>query len=162
MRFLACRAFVSVLILFPTVVSAQSELPKTSDWNRIHALSSGVVTRVRIHKHAAQGERDVKGFFSSATDTSITLLFRSGQTGTIDRRAVSAVRVRRPFKRRYAGWVIAVSVAGMTGYLYNRPGSEDLSPEARILFPALITAPSALAGFLMMPTRLVYRAPRNP
>ncbi len=138
-------------------------LPKSSDWNRIPAISPGMVTRVKILKNEAiAGERIVKGFFSSSTDTSITVLFRDGTTRTIERGVISTVRVRRPFKKRTTGWVIGLSTAVIAGYLYAGPGTGDISPAFKFIMPALITAPAAVGGFFMMPTRLVYRAPPVP
>ena len=151
----------------PAIVSAQAgdnqKPPKVADWNRIHALSPDVITRVRIYKNEApRGERNLKGFFSSSTDASITILFPTGETKTIEKRVVSTVRVRRPFKKRYTGWAIGISTAVITGYLYGGPGTSDISPSAKFILPALITAPATVAGFFMMPTSLVYRAARNP
>lgn len=137
--------------------------PRLSDWNRVHAVSPGVVTRVKIIKsEAPRGERNVKGFFSSSTDTSITILFRDSTTRTIEKEVISIIRIRRPFKKRTAGWVIGISTAVITGYLYAGPGTGDISPPFKFIIPASITAPAAVAGFFMMPTRLVYRAPRSP
>ena len=147
------------------VVSAQDPVnpPKTSDWNRIRALSPGVITHLKIHRdEAPKGQRRVKGFFTSSTDTSITVVLRTGQSKTIEKRAVSTVRVRRPFKKRYTGWAIGIATAVITGYLYNGPEAWDITPIFRFIFPALITAPATVAGFFMMPTKLVYRAPRIP
>ena len=158
------RVWLLSLALSPVIVSAQDtgHLPKVSDWNRIHALSPGVVTRVKILKdEAPRGERNVKGFFSSSTDTSITILFQDGTVRTIEKGVISTVRVRRPFNKRYTGWAIGISTAAITGYLYAGPGTGDISPSAGFIIPALITVPATVAGFFMMPTRLVYRAPRT-
>ena len=155
------RVWFLGLALSPGIVFAQDtgHLPKASDWNRIHALSPGVITRVKILKdEAPRGERNVKGFFSSSTDHSITILFQNGTTRTIEKAVISTVKVRRPFKKRITGWVIGISTAIVTGYLYAGPGTGDISPSAQFIIPALITAPAALAGFFMMPTKLVYRA----
>lgn len=156
------RVWFLGLALGPGIVFAQDagDLPKVSDWNRIHALSPGVVTRVKTLKdEAPSGHRNVKGFFSSSTDTSITVLFRDGTARTVKKGVISTVRVRRPFKKRYTGWAIGISTAAITGYLYAGPGTSDISPSFKFIFPALFTAPAMVAGFFMMPTRLVYRAP---
>ena len=158
------RVWLLSLALSPGIVFAQDtgHLPKASDWNRIHALSPGVTTRVKILKdEAPRGERNVKGFFSSSTDHSITILFQNGTTRTIEKAVVSTVRIRRPYKKRYTGWAMGAATAIITGHLYGKPGS-DITSIYQILIPALSTVPAALAGFFMMPTRLVYRAPRTP
>ncbi len=152
------------LALGPGIAFAQDtgHLPKAGDWNRIHALSPGEITRVKMLKNEApRGKRNVKGFFSSSTDTSITILFQDGTTRTIEKGAISTVRVRRPFRKRTTGWVIGISTAVITGYLYAGPGTSDITPSAKFIIPALITTPATVAGFFMMPTRLVYRAPRT-
>ncbi len=159
------RVWFLGLTLSPGIVFAQDtgHLPKASDWNRIHALSPGVITRVKILKdEAPRGDRNVKGFFSSSTDTSITILYRDGTARTIEKGVISTVRVRRPFNKRYTGWAIGISTAAITGYLYAGPGTEDISPSAKFIIPALITAPATVAGFFMNSTRLVYRAPGTP
>lgn len=156
------RVWFLGLALCPGIVFAQDtgNLPTVSDWNRIHALSPGVVTRVKVLKdEAPRGERNVKGFFSSSTDHSISVLFKDGTTRTIEKGVVSTVRVRRPFRKRYTGWALGLSTAAITGYLYAGPGTSDISPSAKFIIPALFTAPAMVAGFFMMPTKTVYRAP---
>lgn len=153
------------LILFPVIVTAQNkgDMREINDWNRLHTLSPGIITRVQIDKNEApKGERKIRGFFSSYTDTSITLLFPTGQTRTIEKRLVSTVRIRRPFKKRYTGWGIGISVAIITGILYTGPGTGDIEALGKLLIPSAITAPSMVAGFFMMPTKLVYRSPLTP
>ncbi len=137
--------------------------PRSRDWNHVHALTPGVITHVRIQsKEAPQGERKFKGFFSSSTDSSITLLFRDGATQTIERRVVSTVRVRRPFKKRYTGWAMGIASAAIMGYLSRGPKSDFTKFHEKFFLTALVACPSAVAGFFMMPKKLVYRAPRNP
>ncbi len=150
------------LALGPGIAFAQDtgHLPKAGDWNRIHALSPGEITRVKIlKKEAPRGERNVKGFFSSSTDTSITILFQNGTTRTIEKGAISTVRVRRPFRKRTTGWVIGISTAVITGIYFG--GLEDFTLLSKFLVPLVYTVPATVIGFFMMPTRLVYRAPRT-
>ena len=154
------------LLLLPAIAPAQvKENPQASkfaDWSRVQALSPGVITRVQLDKNEApSGARKIKGFFSSATDTSIVLLFADGRTRTIEKRVVRTVRVRRPFKKRYTGFVIGAAVAVGTGILYGSPGG-DISPSAKFLIPLFFTVPATVAGFFMMPTKLVYRAQQTP
>ena len=154
------RACFLILTLSPVIALGAGNAPKTSDWNRIHALSPGMITHVNILKdQALSGQRKFKGIFSSSTETSITIISPIGQTITFQKRVISTVRVRRPFRKRYAGFAIGISTAVIAGYLYSGPRAWDLSTSAKFIFPALITAPATVAGFFMMPTRLVYRAP---
>ena len=83
-----------LLLLFLLPPCAAKHMP---DWPKVQALSPGVITRVQLDKNEApSGARKIKGFFSSATDTSIVLLFADGRTRTIEKRVVRTVRVRRP------------------------------------------------------------------
>ena len=148
-----------LLLLFLLPPCAAKHMP---DWSKVQALSPGVITRVQLDKNEApSGGRKIKGFFSSATDTSITLLFADGRTRTIEKRVVRTVRVRRPFKKRYTGFVIGAAVAVVTGLLYGLPGG-DISPLFKFLIPLFYTVPATVAGFFMMPTKLVYRAQQTP
>lgn len=158
------RGWFLGLVLSSGIVFAQDTRPppKVSDWNRIHALSPGVITRVKILKNkASRGERNIKGFFNSSTEKSITILFQDGTTKTIEKGVISSVRVRRPFKKRYTGWIIGIATAVTTVSFYTGSGTGDIDPLFKFIFPASITAPAAVAGFFMMPTRLVYRTPKT-
>ena len=150
---------VLLLLLFLLPPCAAKHMP---DWSKVQALSPGVITRVQLDKNEApSGARKIKGFFSSATDTSIVLLFADGRTRTIEKRVVRTVRVRRPFKKRYTGFVIGAAVAVGTGIMYG-PHGGDISPLFKFLFPVFYTVPATVAGFFMMPTKLVYRAQQTP
>ena len=154
------------MLLLPAIAPAQvkenPQASKLADWSRVQALSPGVITRVQLDKNEApSGARKIKGFFSSATDTSIVLLFADGRTRTIEKRVVRTVRVRRPFKKRYTGFVIGAAVAVGTGIMYGLHGG-DISPLFKFLFPIFYTVPATVAGFFMMPTKLVYRAQQTP
>ena len=82
------------------------------------------------------------------------------RTRTIEKRTVRTVRVRRPFKERYTGFVIGAAVAARDGYsLRPRWGLRSLR---KLLIPIIITVPATVAGFFMMPTKLVYRAQQTP
>ena len=153
------RVWLLSLALSPGIVFAQDtgHLPKASDWNRIHALSPGVTTRVKILKdEAPRGERNIKGFFSSSTDHSITILFQNGTTRTIEKAVISTVRVRRPFKKRITGWIIGTSTVITTSIYFG--GVDDFTLLSKFLAPLVYIVPATVTGFFMMPTRLVYRA----
>ena len=158
-RMTTATGLVLLLLLFLLPPCAAKHMP---DWSKVQALSPGVITRVQLDKNEApSGGRKIKGFFSSATDTSITLLFADGRTRTIEKRVVRTVRVRRPFKKRYTGFVIGAAVAVVTGLLYGLPGG-DYSLLGKFLIPIFYTVPATVAGFFMMPTKLVYRAQQTP
>ena len=157
-RMTTATGLVLLLLLFLLPPCAAKHMP---DWSKVQAVPRGTKTQVLLYKNEApSGARKIKGFFSSATDTSITLLFADGRTRTIEKRVVRTVRVRRPFKKRYTGWVIGAAVAVGTGILYGGPGDYSLS--GKVLIPIIITVPATVAGFFMMPTRLVYRAQQTP
>ena len=79
--------------------------PRT-DWLRVQAVPPKQKTEVRLYKDAAPPEsRRIKGRFDSATDDSVTLVLKDGQTRTVEKQAVRRILTRRPFIERWPGWV---------------------------------------------------------
>ena len=156
--------FPSVLGLAALIVlgPAQAEPPKApkgaAGWARVESLQPGKATRLVLFKdRAAPGARKIKGVFSSATDSSVTIMLKDGRTRTIERQAIRAVRVSRRARRRY-GWIpgAAVFVAWL-GYTLSEG---DFTPGGRLLLSTVYSAPAWFLGYLLTPsTRSVYRAP---
>ena len=163
MSFYSMRFWLTILTVPPTIISAQDTAitSKHSDWSRIQSLSIGAKIRVRILKKESSKGRTIKGFLISNTDNSITISFEDGTAQTIEKSSVSTVRVRRRFKDRYTGFIIGIPVAIITTYLYNGRKADDITPIFRLIFPVMYTVPATVAGFFMMPTRLIYRTPRD-
>ncbi len=76
------------------------------DWSRVQAVPPQTKTEMQLYKDdAPQGSRKIKGRFDSATDGSITLKLKDGQSRTLQKQAVRKVLTRRPFSKRWPGWV---------------------------------------------------------
>jgi len=94
--------------------------------------------------------------------SSVTIMLGSGQTRTVQRQAIQALRVFRPARQRY-GWIPGAAVfVRAIAYMLNSPGTRDLD-SGRVGVPAVISAPAWIGGYLLTPsTRLVYRAQQVP
>ena len=98
---------------------------KKADWARVQAVPHNRKTVVRLYQDAATPEsRRFRGRFESSTAEAITLMLKNGQTSTFPKTAVRKVRIRRPFPKRWPGWVVLgatlaffESHAAVTGYL---------------------------------------------
>ena len=76
------------------------------DWSRVQAVPPKTKIEVQLYKdEAPQGSRKVKGRFDSAATGSVTLTLKDGQTRTLEKQAVRKVLTRRPFSKRWPGWV---------------------------------------------------------
>lgn len=149
------------LIADPAHSSEDKQLVKFEDWNSVQELVPGVRTRVQILKSNVQAgdSRKIKGRLISTTTLSITLLTKEGETRTIPRGSIQTIRVRRPFMKRPAGWVLGVGVAIVA---CATDACQDITPLFVPLVLSTYAVPAALAGFFIMPTKLVYRARTTP
>ena len=78
----------------------------TPNWSRVQAVPPKTKIEVQLYKdEAPQGSRKVKGRFDSAATGSVTLTLKDGQTRTLEKQAVRKVLTRRPFSKRWPGWV---------------------------------------------------------
>ena len=93
------------LLLFLSILPgcAARHMP---DWSRVQAVPPKTKTDVQLYKDdAPQGSRKIQGRFDSATTDSLTLTLKDGQTHTLQKQAVRKVLTRRPFSKRWPGWV---------------------------------------------------------
>lgn len=130
---------------------------KKADWARVQAVPHNRKTVVRLYQDAAPPEsRRFRGRFESSTAEAITLMLKNGQTSTFPKTAVRKVRIRRPFPKRWPGWVVLgatlaffESHAAVTGYLDRRAH-------------AVVTIPATIAAFYFSPfprEKGVYNVP---
>ena len=94
-----------MLLLFLSLLTACAarHMP---DWSRVQAVPPKTKTEVLLYKdEAPQGSQKIQGHFDSATVGSITLRLKDGQTRTLEKQAVHKVLTRRPFSKRWPGWV---------------------------------------------------------
>ena len=118
------------------IVSAPA---KKADWSRVQAVSHDTKTEVRLYQDAAPVRR-FRGRFESATADSITLVFKDGQTRSFPKQAVRKVLTRRPFSKRWPGWV-ALGVT-LTILVAMPLDSDDPRPISSPRANATITLPT--------------------
>ena len=128
------------------------------DWSRVQAVPPKTKTDVQLYKDdAPQGSRKVKGRFDSATTDSLTLTLKDGQTRTLQKQAVRKVLTRRPFSKRWPGWVALGVTFAITEFFLHI----DLPPTAseRLGGHATITLPTAAAFFYGSRMGGIYEVP---
>ena len=151
--------------LGPRVVSdSQSAARTLSDWSRIEAVPVGTKTEVQLYDDEAPPDsRRVTGRFHAATADTLTLTLEeltatSSSTRTLVKSAVHSVSVRRPIKKRNAGW--ATLVGGTLGLMLYYTGLPDpLSPVGGFVVGAAYAAPASLLGFLLDRWQRIYEVP---
>ena len=137
-------------------------------WSRVQGVPASTKTEVRLYKdEAPRGSRKLKGRFHSATDDSVTLRLRNGQTRTLQKKAVRKVLTRRPFLKRKPGWIALGVAFAITEFFINiDSGESPTAASERLGGHATITLPTAAAffygsrmgGVYAMPPK--YRLPR--
>ena len=145
------------LLLLPFILPACAarHMP---DWSRVQVVPLQTKTEVQLYKDEAhQGSRKVKGRFDSAAADSITLKLRDGQTRTLEKQAVRKVLTRRPFSKRWPGWVALGVTLAITEFFLHI----DLPPTAseRLGGHATITLPTAAAFFYGSRMGGIYEVP---
>ena len=127
------------------------------DWSRVQAVPPKTKTDVHLYKdEVPQGSRKIKGRFDSATDGSITLRLKDGQTRTLEKQAVRKVLTRRPFSKRWPGWV-ALAIPLLLWELYfsgEPPGGAE-----RLHAHAITTLPIVAAFFYGSRMKGIYEVP---
>ena len=155
-------AVVLFLIANPAHSSEGKQSSKFEDWNSVREIPTGLRTYVHKFKSSVQpgAPRKIKGRLVSTTPESITLLTKAGETRTIQRESIQTIRFRRPFIKRPAGWIVGVGAA-----IVLCATGECGADITRSFLPLVVGAyavPAALAGFFVMPPKLVYLAPMAP
>ena len=128
------------------------------DWSGVQAVPPKTKTDVQLYKDdAPQGSRKIQGRFDSATTDSLTLTLKDGQTRTLQKQAVRKVLTRRPFSKRWPGWVALGVTFAITEFFLHI----DLPPTAseRLGGHATITLPTAAAFFYGSRMKGIYEVP---
>ena len=127
----------------------------TPDWSRVQAVSPKTKTEVQLYKdEVPQGSRKIKGRFDSATDGSITLRLKDGQTRTLEKQAVRKVLTRRPFSKRKPGWIALGVTLGILALKWT-----DHHPISTPQAHAVFTLPIAGAFFYGSRMKGIYEVP---
>lgn len=135
-----------------------AEARDRSDWSEV--LAAPVATKatgVLYKDEAPQGSRRNRGRFGSATAAGVTPLLPAGQSRTLLRKVVRQVLISRPFRGRYAGWLVlglgVGVVEGLAAYFFLN----DFSFLGRLIYAHLpIVAPLTAVTFYGLRRRLVY------
>ena len=133
-------------------------LAKKADWSRVQAVPHHRKTTVLLYlDEAPKGNEKIKGRFVSATDDSITLRLRDGQTRTVGKQAVHKVLTRRPFGKRKTGWFALAGSSVLLVLLTTRgtggePGEVLKGSSFMIGLPTLI-------AFLVASKGSIYNIP---
>ena len=144
---------VPLLLLIGLQICAAKHMP---DWSRVQAVPSGRPTTVRLYKdEAPQGSQKIKGRFDSATTGSITLRLKDGQTRTLEKSAVRKVLTRRPFAKRWPGWVALGVPVAIVGIVSNARG---IAPDHTATLYLALTLP-AVPFFLLSGMEEIYEVP---
>ena len=144
-------------------VDAQPVNRTLSDWSRVEAVPVGTKTEVQLYDDEAPPDsRRVMGRFHAATVDTLTLtledLTATSSTRTLVQSAVHSVSVRRPIKKRYAGWVTLVGgTLGLMLYYTSLP--DPLNLVGGFVVGAAYAAPASLFGFLLDRRQRIYEVP---
>ena len=132
-----------------------------TDWSGVQAVPPKTKTEVQLYKDGApQGSRKVKGHFDSATADSVTLTLEDGQTRTLPKSSVRKVLTRRPFLKRWPGWVALGVTFGVLQTLLSISASVDnVSASTMAGTHATITLPVAAAFFYGSRMGGIYEIP---
>ena len=144
-----------LLLLFLLPSCAARHMP---DWSRVQAVPQKTKTDVHLYKDEAHQEsRKIKGRFDSAAADSITLKLKDGQTRTLEKQAVRKVLTRRPFSKRWPGWVaLGVTLTILAAMPLD---SDDPRPISSPRAHATITLPTAAAFFYGSRMKGIYEVP---
>ena len=128
------------------------------NWSRVQAVPPKTKIEVQLYKdEAPQESRKVKGRFDSAATGSVTLTLKDGQTRTLEKSAVRKVLTRRPFSKRWPGWIaLAVTLTILAAMPLD---SDDPRPISSPQAHATITLPAAAAFFYGSRMKGIYEVP---
>ena len=120
-------------------------------------------THIKVFLYKDQAPRElwkikIKGYSQSATDDSLTLVLKDGQTRTLPKSSVRKVLTRRPFWKRHQGWVTAVVFSVLMGVLMHDPSS-GAEPGQVPMFLSLEIGGPTLIAFLVAPKGAIYSVP---
>ena len=148
------------LLLFLPILTGCAARHMT-DWSGVQAVPPETKTEVQLYKDGApQGSRKVKGHFDSATADSVTLTLEDGQTRTLPKSSVRKVLTRRPFLKRWPGWVALGVAFAITEFFINIDVSEEpTTASARLGGHATITLPTTAAFFYGSRMGGIYEVP---
>ncbi len=158
--------WAALLAVAAIVTPTECKARPRSDWSAIERIEPGRRVRIRVversrHSRFAwgqQGYRHLKGYFTSVTDDSVSIIRPNGGTISFSRQEVLAVSVWRPFFKRPSGWVVAW--AGALG-AFVLLTSADVSPPVRGAGSGLFGLLSYSGAAAFVSYRMVYYRART-
>ena len=130
------------------------------DWSRVQAVKPDTKTEVQFYRDSTlKGARKIKGRFLSATDDSVTLKLKDGQTRVFQREDVRKVLTRRPLAKRWPGWLaLGITLAALGFFPLDSDDPRPISiPQAH----AIYTLPITFAFFYGSRMGGIYEVPSN-
>ena len=121
------------------------------DWSKVQSVAPETKTEVQLY----DGEQKIKGRFLSATDDSITLRLKDGTIDTSQRSDVRKVLTRRPFAKRWPGWI----ALGVSSLLVAQLGNLDGPESNRFYIQLFTTLPVSFASFYGSRMGGIYEVP---
>ena len=144
------------LLLFLSILPgcAARHMP---DWSRVQAVPPETKTEVQLYQDEVPpgASRKIKGRFDSATTDFLTLRLKDGQTRTLEKSAVRKVLTRRPFAKRWPGWVALGVPFAIVGIVSNARG---IAPDHTATLYLALTLP-AVPFFLLSGMGGIYEVP---
>lgn len=113
-----------------------------ADWSQVRTVVPNTKTEVQMYEGSGPHEdRKVQGRFLSATEDSVTLKLKDGQTRIFQREDVRKVLTRRPFVNRWPGWLaLGVTLTAMAVFPMDSDDPRMISyPQAHALYTLPIT-----------------------
>ena len=134
-------ALLLLLASVPPVSAAKGK----RDWSRVQAVPHNTKAVVLLYQdEVPRGSWKIKGRFESATANSITLRLKDGQTHNLQKKSVRKVLIRRPFSKRWPGWVTAAVTTAI--WIPIMGVYSDFSGMGILLFGGLVSfGPTAIA-----------------
>ena len=128
------------------------------DWSRVQAVKPDTKTEVQFYRDSTlKGARKIKGRFLSATDDSVTLKLKGGQTETFQRKKVRKILAQRAFGKRWPGW-LALGIALGVGVGFK---DGDFTDSGKVVIGAIFPVAIAIPFFLGSKMGGIYEIPPN-
>ncbi len=130
---------------------------KKADWSKVQAVSPKTKMEVQFYEdEAPRGDHKIRGRFHLATENTVTLTLEDGRRRTVRKQVVRKVLTRRPFKKRWPGWV-ALGVAAALVEIVLAPPSHDFAMPR--LGHVILTLPIAAGFFFGSRMGSIYEVP---
>ena len=128
------------------------------DWSKVQAVVPETTTEVQLYEDSStQEQQKIKGRFLSATDDSVALKLKNGQTDTFQKENIRKVLTRRPLVKRWPGWL----ALGVSALLVSQLGNLDGPESNRFYIQLFTTLPIAFASFYGSRMGGIYEVPPN-